>query len=408
MTTALGLVLVALAGLLMGSVVWPFKLMRKYQFEHWWFVGMFTGLIVLPWAITLAFCPKPFESIGAIPISAILIGNMFSVGWGIANVLCGICFMRIGVALTGAILSGIGVSVGATMPMVFKGSGMFSNAAAIDSLAGLTVLGGVAVVLVGVLVASFAGFGRDRALKKQESTSGGFTGGLSMSVVAGVLSSCIAFVFVYSQGPIVANLSRVIPGSTVDVTVGELPGNYNVNADGTIAVEGIEAVAVGGLSAQEAAERIKAAYATAPEPRNVDVHVATGSIAANVAVWALAMLGGAAVNLGYAVYLMAKNNSWGVLFGNPKEAALASLIGVGFCTSISLVGTGMLLLGTLGASVGWGIQQAMQMTGAQGLGFISGEWRGVHGRPRIQMYAAIAILIVAAVIMAYGNTLAKS
>ena len=60
---------------------------------------------------------------------AILIGNMFSVGWGIANVLCGICFMRIGVALTGAILSGIGVSVGAIMPMIFKGSGGFANAA---------------------------------------------------------------------------------------------------------------------------------------------------------------------------------------------------------------------------------------------------------------------------------------
>jgi hypothetical protein len=86
---------------------------------------------------------------------------------------------------------------------------------------------------------------------------------------------------------------------------------------------------------------------------------------------------------------------------------LASLIGVGFCASVSLTGTGMLLLGALGASVGWGIQQAMQMTGSQGLGFISGEWRGVHGRPRMQMYAAIAILIVAAVIMAYGNALVK-
>ena len=62
MATALGLLLVALAGLLMGSVVWPFKLMRKYQFEHWWFVGMFTGLIVLPWAITLTFCPQTLLS----------------------------------------------------------------------------------------------------------------------------------------------------------------------------------------------------------------------------------------------------------------------------------------------------------------------------------------------------------
>jgi hypothetical protein len=50
----------------------------------------------------------------------------------------------------------------------------------------------------------------------------------------------------------------------------------------------------------------------------------------------------------------------------------------------------------------------MQMTGTQLLGFISGEWRGVHGRPRKQMYLAIMILIVAAVIMAYGNRLAET
>ena len=55
--------------------------------------------------------------------------------------------------------------------------------------------------------------------------------------------------------------------------------------------------------------------------------------------------------------------------------------------------------------MGWGIQQAMQMTGTQLLGFASGEWRGVQGKPRRQMYVAIAILIVAAGVMAYGNTL---
>ena len=40
MTTILGVLVVASGGLIMGSGAWPFKLMRKYQFEHWWFVGM--------------------------------------------------------------------------------------------------------------------------------------------------------------------------------------------------------------------------------------------------------------------------------------------------------------------------------------------------------------------------------
>jgi hypothetical protein len=72
------------------------------------------------------------------------------------------------------------------------------------------------------------------------------------------------------------------------------------------------------------------------------------------------------------------------------------------------MGRGMVLLGVLGASVGFGIQQVMQILGNQGVGFASGEWSGVAGVPRRQMYAAIMILVVAVVIMAYGNVLTKS
>ena len=67
----------------------------------------------------------------------------------------------------------------------------------------------------------------------------------------------------------------------------------------------------------------------------------------------------------------------------------------------------VVLLGAIGAFVGAGIQQAMQMIGGQGLGFISGEWRGVYGKPQRQMYLAVAALIIATIIMAYGNALAS-
>ena len=98
----LGLLVVAFAGFFIGSGAWPMKLMKKFQFEHWWFIGMFTGLILLPWAVTLAFCPRPFEAYSKVPAGVLLTANLWAAGWGIANVLCGLCFVRIGVALTGA------------------------------------------------------------------------------------------------------------------------------------------------------------------------------------------------------------------------------------------------------------------------------------------------------------------
>jgi hypothetical protein len=252
-------------------------------------------------------------------------GNLFAVGWGIANVLCGVCYVRIGVALTGAILAGLGVSLGAIMPMVFKGSGLFKSAPDLGTPAGLTVCVGVALMLAGVIAASVAGFGRDRQQKKLQQTSGSFLAGLLMTIIAGVLSACIAFAFVYSQGPIVSNLSVVSPGREITVTVDghdapaaekglrqSLSGKYTVAGDGTIALGSLGPVAVGGMSAAQAAERI-AGHLQSRFGLDRSVQVETGSIPATFGVFAVGLLGGALVNIAYAVYLLTKNKSWAVL-----------------------------------------------------------------------------------------------
>lgn len=411
MTTVLGVLLVAAGGLAMGSGAWPFKLMRKYQFEHWWFVAMLVGLIVMPWTITLIGCPHALPSLHNVPVSAVVLGNLFAVGWGIANVLNGVCLVRIGVGLTGAIMTGLGVSLGAIVPMVFKGSGLFKNTPDLLSAAGLTVCGGVALMLVGVVTASLAGLGQHREFARQDRATGGYLFWLALTIVAGILSSFMTFVFVYSQGPIVAHLSYVKPGMDIRVTVEgstDISGDYTVRADGMIKIVGFGPVLVAGHSAWDAAAQIAQSVNVSQPKRSPMVRVETGSIPATFGVFALGLLGGAVVNLGYAAYLLTKNRSWGLLIRHPGEFLLAIITGVNFSMAVALMGKGMLLLGPLGGSVGWGIQQAMQMTGAQLVGFISGEWRGIHGKPRMQMYLAIAILVFAAVVLAYGNTLATS
>ena len=72
---------------------------------------------------------------------------------------------------------------------------------------------------------------------------------------------------------------------------------------------------------------------------------------------------------------------------------------------MKLVHTNMLLLGPLGASLGFGLYFAFQIIGAQGLGWISGEWKEVKGKPISLMIIAVTILLVASVIMAYAAIL---
>lgn len=78
---------------------------------------------------------------------------------------------------------------------------------------------------------------------------------------------------------------------------------------------------------------------------------------------------------------MTKNRSWGVLAKHPRDLALSLVYGLLFFIPSALLGKGMLLLGALGASVGWGLVQGTLILGGQMLGFVSGEWRGSTAGP---------------------------
>ncbi len=339
----LGLLIVAGAGLSVGLSPWPLKRLRKFQYEHWAFVAMLAGLIALPWIVTLATCPDAFGAYRSVGWRILAKATIFSVCWGIANILYLLCFVRIGVSLTSGIVTGVTVVFGVIGPMIFKGTGVFQDAPAIGSPAGLVVIAGMGVMLAGVVLASLAGLGRERAPSTSRSADSGFLRGLVMAVIAGVLGSGLSFAFVYSQGPI------------------------------------LQAMKARGAS---------------------DFH-------ANVAVWAAGLFGGALANVVYPAYLMTKRRSWQILRQFPRELLLAAIFGTVFVAGFTLLGKGMLLLGALGASIGFGVQQNVQMLGNQVVGFAHGEWRGAGPKCLTQMGWAIALLVLALIILAWSNSLAS-
>ncbi len=343
MTTVLGVILVTLAGFSMGSLGWPIKYMRKFQFEQFWFIAMLLGLFVVPWTVTLTMCPDAIGAYRSVDTSVLIKSNLFALGWGIANVLWVLSIVRIGSALTLAIMTGLGVAIGVTVPLVFKGTGLFSGSPDIGSPAANMVVFGVFIIIIGVIIVSLAGFGRDRALKKNEQKTGGFLGGLIMCIISGVLSAGIALSFVYSQGPIVSAMK----------------------------------------------ER------------------GAGDVPASMAVWAVGLFSGMLVNLIYPAIIMTRKKTWHVFREAGLDFLLAAVMGTHFVVAVLLMGWGMITLGVLGASVGFGIQQTFQIMGGQIVGFLGGEWKGVHGKPRIQMYIALIILIIAMIILAYSSTLIK-
>lgn len=347
MEIIIGLILVTVAGLGTGSVAWPMKKIKDLHFEQYLFVFMLTGILVYPWIVVLINIPDPIAIVSAVGIKPLLISNLLSICWGVANVLYLICVVRIGAALSGAVLSALGMSVGVILPMIFKGTGLFSSAPNIFSKAGMVIMLGLFVIFIGVVLVSIAGFGREKILmnknnlNKKQQASGGFLRGLILIILAGVLSSGLSLAFVYSQGPIILAAKQ-----------------------------------------QGASE-----------------------ITANFTVWAFGILGGALVNILYAAYLMTKKKTWHLLFIRKDEIIFGAIAGLQFIFSIILLGRGMILLGILGASIGFGIQQSMQVVGNQLVGFLGGEWKGVNGKPRKILYAAIAVILIAVIIFSFSNTM---
>jgi hypothetical protein len=336
----LGILFGCLAGLCVGGAAWPIKLMKHYQGEHWGFVAMTVALIFIPWVLTLGYCPDVFGAFAEVGSGPLLKAAFFALFWGVANVLAMICIAKIGVSLTFGILTGIGVCVGVTVPMIFKGSGQFADAPGLLSLPGALVMLGIAVMLSGVFVMAKAGLARDR---KEGETKSSSASGIIMCVIAGVLSVGFSFAFVYCQAPIVEALVK--RGAT--------------------------------------------------------------QFTSSFAVWAIALLSAGILNSCYFALQMTRKQSWGVFFRHWPEAFLAVIFGVMFIAGFILMGKGMLLLGALGASVGFGLQQSMQIVGSQVVGFAGGEWKQA-ARPLVrQAFLAIALLIVAAAILATANGVAK-
>jgi hypothetical protein len=451
MDMALGVILVVVGGLIMGAGAWPMKLMRTFQFEHWWFLSVFFGLFFFPWSFTLIFYPNIFDIFrDATVLSDLALASGLALAWGVANLLCGMCYVRIGIALTQAILSGLGASVVVILPLIIKAPGILGNAPDLNSYPGAVILCAIGVLLVAVVFASLAGFGRDRVLQKMQATSGSFTVGFIMAVVAGITSAGLWLAFNFGEAPILSRICKVEAGKMIELGFGKdvrlldkysvseedeeaalltkaskkgdhksqeeavakvakkLSGKYMVEVDGTVALPGIAPVKIVGQFAKDASETIAGAMGMsgdADKELTNPISLRTIDVFAAFPVWALVACSGALLNLIYPMIIMTKNKSWGVLLTNWPEFGLTLIMGIQTALALTLPGKGILMMGALGGAIGNGIQQAMQMAGGQGVGFISGEWKGVYGKPRWQLFVAIALLLVASYILIYSKSL---
>jgi len=334
-----GILLTITAAILNGNFALPLKRAKDWSWENSWALYSLVAFWIIPWGLAWSTNPRLVEAYASLSASQFFAPLLFGTGWGISQVLLGISIARVGMALTFAVVIGLSACLGTLIPLLSLDPGVFLT------VKGFSVLMGIAVMVGGIYFSAKAG--RERELLHKESSS------VSSTRVAGK--------------------SRYGVAMAITITAGLLTPMLNY------------ALAFGKPVLQRA------------------VDLGASSASATNAVWVLALLGGLPVNLFYCIYLLNRNKTWHAFKAHSNDWIGAVLMGILWMGSIALYGVGTTHLGPSGAAIGWGLFSIFVVLAANVSGIITGEWRGVGLRPLRNLGTGLALLIMASVVIAWGN-----
>lgn len=133
------------------------------------------------------------------------------------------------------------------------------------------------------------------------------------------------------------------------------------------------------------------------------VRLGNSPVAAAYAVWPIALLGGFVPNVGYCLYLLGRNRSWGAYTEGGGEAFWSALMAVLWMGSMALYGMSSVYLGELGTSIGWGLFQIFMIMTATFSGLLTAEWKSAPRRALMLLGAGMAGLVSATVLLSLGG-----
>jgi hypothetical protein len=136
-----GFVVTVIGGLSTGFNMLPLKWERIWKWENFWLLYTVVSLLVVPPLLAYELCPGLWGAYTSLPAMALLRPFVLGTLWGLAQLGAGVGSHRLGFAMTGSILGGVGTAVGTLVPLVMQHSSM------VFQTSGLLILGGTAITL---------------------------------------------------------------------------------------------------------------------------------------------------------------------------------------------------------------------------------------------------------------------
>jgi L-rhamnose-H+ transport protein len=183
-----GLIVALLAGIVMGSVLVPMKLVKNWAFENTWLVYSVCAYLASPWIVAFFTIPHLASVYQHSGLRVSLITFFLGTGWGLAVVLFGIAVDMVGLSISTALLFGSSVALGSV------GALCLVDASKLRTPEGLRIVAWDLVLLLGVLICAQAGRTRDHGSTLHGKRT---RQGVTIALVAGILSTLFNIVLAY-------------------------------------------------------------------------------------------------------------------------------------------------------------------------------------------------------------------
>ncbi|PRD49237.1 L-rhamnose/proton symporter RhaT [Sphingobacterium haloxyli] len=345
-----------IGGFASGSFYVPYKKVKDWSWESMWILGgLFSWIIVPPIAAWLTI-PNFGDIIREAGTSTLSYTYLFGLLWGIGGLTYGLGVRYLGVSLGSSVMLGLSMVFGSLMPAIYYFFNQSPGKHGIDYFfttnAGICVMVGLAVCIVGIYLCGRAGFLKERSLAtlSAEAKSGyNFGIGIVVAIVSGVLSAC--FNFGIEAGKPMADVANQI-WKAANPNQGEFLYQNNVS-------------------------------------------------------YVVILWGGFTTNVIWCLYLLTKNKTFSDYTKKTaplrKNLLLCALAGTTWYLQFFFYGMGESRLGN-GAS-SWILHMAFIILIANAWGVILKEWKGVNKSTYTSIIAGIATIILSICIVGLAKTL---
>jgi L-rhamnose-H+ transport protein len=193
MDPVLSILLMSIGSICAASFYVPIRKIKGWSWESYWIVqGVFSWLIV---PVLFAWLTVPPGTLGTIvsqaSASSKWMAVFYGVLWGVGGLTFGLTMRYLGVALGQSIALGLCAAIGTIIPPIISGNDLFADRA------GILILIGVMVSVVGISIIGYAGSLKSKNMSEEDKKAAvkefALKKGILIAILSGVMSACFNF-----------------------------------------------------------------------------------------------------------------------------------------------------------------------------------------------------------------------